>query len=101
MYTMQMLPTWHLNGPTAIPGVCQARPMPVRHIYLWRSSPDLIVGSVPLTLPADFNMELNGKQDGMPANLQRDSRWKGIEQRDGMPANFLQLVLCFCILLDP
>ena len=52
------------------------------------------MGSVSLTLSADFNTELNGKQDGMPANLQRDSRWKGIEQRDGMPANFLQLFLC-------
>ena len=52
------------------------------------------MGSVSLTLPADFNTELNGKQDGMPANLQIDSSSKGIEQRDGMPANFL---LFFCV----
>ena len=56
------------------------------------------MGSVSLTLPADFNTELNGKQDGMPANLQIDSSSKGIEQRDGMPANFLQLLFCVCFL---
>ena len=51
------------------------------------------MGSVSLTLPADFNTELNGKQDGMPANLQIDSSSKGIEQRDKMPAFFLQLFI--------
>ena len=49
------------------------------------------MGSVSLTLPADVNTELNGKQDRMPANLQVDSSSKGIEQRHRMPANFLQL----------
>ena len=60
------------------------------------------MGSVSLTLPADSNTELNGKQDGMPANLQIDSSSKGIEQRDGMPANFLQLfyVFVFCWTLE-
>ena len=59
------------------------------------------MGSVSLTLPADFSTELNGKQDGMPGNLQIDSSSKGIEQRDGMPAHFLQLfyvsVLCWTL----
>ena len=53
------------------------------------------MGSVSLTLPADFNTELNGKQDGMPANLQIDSSSKGIEQRDGMPASFLHFFYVF------
>ena len=57
------------------------------------------MGSVSLTLPADFNTELNGKQDGMPANLQLDSSSKGIEQRDRMPAFFLQLVYVFIFFL--
>ena len=46
------------------------------------------MGSVCLTLPADFNTELNGKQDRMPGNLQIDSISKGIEQRYKMPAFF-------------
>ena len=60
------------------------------------------MGSVSLTLPADFNMELNGKQDGMPANLQINSSSKGIEQRDGMPAHVLQLfyIFVFCWTLE-
>ena len=53
------------------------------------------MGSVSLTLPADSNTELNGKQDGMPANLQIDSSSKGIEQRDGMPAFFYIFLCCF------
>ena len=46
------------------------------------------MGSVCLTLPADFNTELNGKQDGMPGNLQIDSSSKGIGQRYKMSAFF-------------
>ena len=53
------------------------------------------MGSVSLTLPADFSTELNGKHDGMPAHLQLDSSSKGIAQRDRMPANFLQLFYVF------
>ena len=59
------------------------------------------MGSVSLTLPADFNTELNGKQDGMPANLQIDSSSKGIEQRDGMPANFIHFFVCLFAFLGP
>ena len=55
------------------------------------------MGSVPLTLPADFNTELNGKQDGMPANLQIDSSSKGIGQRYKMPAFFYIFQYIFCI----
>ena len=64
------------------------------------------MGSVSLTLPADFNTELNGKQDGMPANLQIDSSSKGIEQRDEMPANcdgmpgMIFYVFVFCWTLE-
>ena len=50
------------------------------------------MGSVSLTLPADVNTKPNGKQNGMPANLQMNSSSKGIEQRDGRPANFIHFL---------